>query len=135
MQLTNTLLLTLSAATFSLGLAVPQPGVAAASSEAGPVLDARFSYPYVKHRVRYCEHANGGGACQNQDLEAKRCYNFPGWWDNRISSVYVNPGYKCYLYDGVACQGLRKEEVKMPGITDLKSRFLNDRASSIYCTL
>ncbi|KKY16463.1 putative beta gamma crystallin [Diplodia seriata] len=148
MQLTNILLLTLSAV--ALSLAAPQPvgdrppslspvAIPSESALAHPVqggpdesanLEARSSRPV---RIRYCQHANGAGACENWDVDLKRCYNFMGWWDNRVSSVYVNPGYKCWLYDGKGCEGLRKEEVKMPGILDLKKKFLNDKASSVYC--
>ncbi|KAL1649919.1 hypothetical protein SLS58_001295 [Diplodia intermedia] len=155
MQLTNTLLLTLSAVALSLAapqsigdrppslspFAIPSEPALAHPIQGGPdeptnhdtsalALEARSSRPV---RIRYCQHANGAGACENWDVDLKRCYNFLGWWDNRVSSVYVNPGYKCWLYDGKGCEGLRKEEVKMPGITDLKRVFLNDKASSVYC--
>lgn len=156
MQLNNTIFLILSAAilalaapqfvgnmpttsplttTSGLGPAYPVEGVSnilpsLASNGTNINLEARG---YPARRVRYCQHLNGRGACLNQDLDNKRCYNFLGWWDNQVSSIYINPGLKCSIYAKKTCKG-RKVEFKAPGITDLQSVGINDQASSIYCS-
>ncbi|KKY21390.1 putative beta gamma crystallin [Diplodia seriata] len=119
MKLTTTTLLTLTTATLTLafpqslgdqptspdtpsafGPAYPVPDLGNTTSTpntTSPSLTPRY-FNLPPPRVRYCQHANGGGACRNQDVTGWTCYNFEAWWNDRVSSFYLNPGYSCWLH-------------------------------------
>ncbi|KAL1640980.1 hypothetical protein SLS58_006420 [Diplodia intermedia] len=147
MKITNTILLPLTTA--ALTLAAPQslgttsPDTPSAFGPAYPVPDLGnttttpsltpryFNSP--PPRVRYCQHANGGGGCRNQEVSGWQCYNFEAWWNDRVSSFYVNPGYSCWLHSDKGCKG-RNVSFRAPGLLDLgRGSGLNDQASSFKC--
>ncbi|EOD46142.1 beta gamma crystallin protein [Neofusicoccum parvum] len=152
MQLTTLTLLSLSAALSlaapgsrdlptdpplpaDFGLAIPVEPLDTApttNSTSHHALRPRQGYGPRLKRVRYCQHANGAGNCLNQDINAQTCYNFASWWNDRISSIYVNPGTQCWLFSDRNCHG-KDVTVLHPGIGNMKLVGMNDAASSIKC--
>ncbi|OJD30223.1 beta gamma crystallin protein [Diplodia corticola] len=157
MKLTTAIFLTLNAAALTLaapqslgdtptspdtpsefGPAYPVPDlgtdspVAPSAAAAAADISARGWAP-LPPKIRYCQHANGGGACKNQDIQQWSCYNFESYWNDRVSSIYVNPGWLCWLHADKNCNG-RYAQFRAPGILDLgRGSGLNDQGSSFKC--
>ncbi|OJD34761.1 beta gamma crystallin protein [Diplodia corticola] len=85
--------------------------------------------------VRFCEHANGGGACDTKDFRPSTgCYNVYGFLNNRVSSIYLAPGTGCTVYADGNCAG-NWLKVFDPGYKNLKGQSsMNDRISSMRCS-
>ncbi|EKG18662.1 hypothetical protein MPH_04077 [Macrophomina phaseolina MS6] len=112
---------------------------AADSSTAAPATNSslrqRGSYFSSTHRVRYCEHASGRGACVNQDLSDEKCYGFMPAWKNRISSFYVNPWTYCEASKVDRCGG-KAFPISAPGQLNFKTAWggaYNDQIKSVKC--
>lgn len=82
--------------------------------------------------ITFCEHAKRRGRCLTQRINAKACYNFVPFWDNRISSIYVNEKAVCDLYANPVCRGA-STWFNSQGNPDLAGSGLNDKGSSIRC--
>ncbi|GME21910.1 Beta/gamma crystallin [Neofusicoccum parvum] len=84
--------------------------------------------------IRICENANRSGACVVKSFKPETgCYNLAGWWNDKISSVYLPPHTTCTLFTDKNCQGKWLKAFD-PGYSNLKTQSLmNDKASSIIC--
>lgn len=105
----------------------------ATNTTSNSTLEERGKKIVIWHRMRYCEHANGKGRCVNQDFNDLECYGFQLFWNNRISSAYVNPGSLCEIYDSYGCKGREGVGLLMPGLMDFKTKGFSDKASSVMC--
>ncbi|OJD32833.1 beta and gamma crystallin [Diplodia corticola] len=89
---------------------------------------------YAYKKVRYCEHANGGGRCVEQAFRHGLCYNLDAWWNDRVSSVYVvERNWRCRLHLDRDCRGGSRDVGPNWSVADLRTIGWNDRMSSIDC--
>ncbi|EKG12454.1 Beta/gamma crystallin [Macrophomina phaseolina MS6] len=96
-------------------------------------LEKRGSPSWVR-RVKFCENANGGGACNVKDFRPETgCYNMWSWFNDRMSSIYLAPNTYCMLFSDSNCRGKWLKAFD-PGYSNLKVQsLLNDKVSSMRC--
>ncbi|OHE92989.1 hypothetical protein CORC01_11712 [Colletotrichum orchidophilum] len=105
-------------------MASPTPQI---SKDTGGELMAQAS-------IYMCEHTYWNGQCRNELVDLNRCYNVPGGWNDRISSIRNDSKsfYKCVWYLDGNCQGGSYENQEDANLADGNGRF-NDSISSYSC--
>ncbi|KAJ6550929.1 hypothetical protein B0H10DRAFT_1802301, partial [Mycena sp. CBHHK59/15] len=81
--------------------------------------------------VFICTDANFAGDCTNYGFFADQCSNFPGEFQDDISSFGPDAGWSCTMYTDINCNGDTYTGTN-PGFATLPA-FLNDAFSSVRC--
>ncbi|KAJ7152432.1 hypothetical protein C8R46DRAFT_1228661 [Mycena filopes] len=101
--------------------------LAVAAAPAGASTDSAL----VDGHVFICTDANFAGDCTNYGFFADQCSNFPGEFQDDISSFGPDAGWSCTMYTDANCNGDTYTGTN-PGFGTLPA-FLNDAFSSVRC--
>ncbi|KAJ7057339.1 hypothetical protein C8F01DRAFT_1256589 [Mycena amicta] len=85
----------------------------------------------VSAHVFICTDINFAGDCTNYGFNSGQCSNFPGEFQDDISSFGPDQGWECIMYTDINCQGLTYTGV-WPGFSTLPHG-INDAISSVLC--
>ncbi|KAJ7057336.1 hypothetical protein C8F01DRAFT_1086374 [Mycena amicta] len=85
----------------------------------------------VSAHVFICTDINFAGDCTNYGFNSGQCSNFPGEFQDDISSFGPDQGWECIMYTDINCQGLTYTGV-WPGFSTLPPG-INDAISSVLC--
>ncbi|KAJ7277904.1 hypothetical protein C8J57DRAFT_1465739 [Mycena rebaudengoi] len=89
--------------------------------------------PQTPGNVRVCTDAGFTGNCITLNGGSTQCNNFPGDFNDNISSFGPDDGQDCFIFVDAGCTGAQAGPIRFPGISNLNDIGFNDKISSWKC--